>query len=264
MKMSKILININNLNELEEYRKIGITNFLFAINEFSIGYKTFSLDEIPKEGYLLINRVMDTKTINDLRLLKNEIVKFKGIVYEDLGVYHIFKDTGIELIHHQVHFATNSSVINYWLEKDKSIVLSNELTKEEIEEIVNKVNKPVVINMLGKNNIMYSRRTLLSNFNNYQGLEENREMILHEPISNNNFRAIENEYGTYFVNDEYFNYFGKLNIDDNNVLFYLIYNRNLTPNEINEIINGKKFGNDGFLFKKTVYQLKDYRDREAL
>ena len=36
MKTDKIIININNLNEIDEYKKIGITNFLFAIEKFSI------------------------------------------------------------------------------------------------------------------------------------------------------------------------------------------------------------------------------------
>ena len=70
MKTNKIIININNLNEIEEYKKIGITNFLFAVHEFSIGYTSFSLDEIKNVDaniYLLINRIMDTKSIDEFK-----------------------------------------------------------------------------------------------------------------------------------------------------------------------------------------------------
>ena len=88
MNKSKLLININNLNEISEYEKIGITNFLFAIKDFSIGYNTFTLNEIPDNSYILINRVMDTKTIEELKTIKDELKRFKGIFFEDLGVYN--------------------------------------------------------------------------------------------------------------------------------------------------------------------------------
>ena len=77
MKMSKILININNLNEIEEYEKIGITNFLFAIENFSIGYKTFPLESIPSSAYVLINRVLDCEAVDNLESIKEEILRFK-------------------------------------------------------------------------------------------------------------------------------------------------------------------------------------------
>lgn len=263
MKMPKILININNLNEIEEYKKIGITNFLFALEGFSIGYNTFQLDSIPDDAYILLNRVMDTDTMNGLRKIKNDLKRFKGIIFEDVGVYSLLKDSGISLIWHQVHFAVSSSSINFWLSKVDSCVLSNEITKEEIKEIVSKVNKPIIINVLGKNNIMYSRRTLLTNFNKYNNLGEYNDMRLVEPITHNEFLAKESKYGTYFLNNEYFNYINKLDINEDNVLFYLIYNQDLSVSKIKEILDGAEFGDDGFLNKKTVYQLKDYKDREA-
>ena len=63
MKKEKILINIEQLNDIEEYKKIGINNFLFAVENFSIGYKTFKLSDIENldcNKYLLINRIFNT------------------------------------------------------------------------------------------------------------------------------------------------------------------------------------------------------------
>ena len=58
MKKEKILINIEDLNDYYEYKKIGYNNFLFAIDEFSIGYNSFKISDIKEldcNKYLLIN-----------------------------------------------------------------------------------------------------------------------------------------------------------------------------------------------------------------
>ena len=96
MKTNKLIININNLTEIEEYKKIGITNFLFAIEDFSIGYATFSLEELRKIDaniYLLINRMMDNEAI--LALKKLDLSFTKGIFFEDVGVFQTLKDKNI-------------------------------------------------------------------------------------------------------------------------------------------------------------------------
>ena len=113
MNLSKVLININSLGDLEEYKKIGITNFLFALKDYSIGYKEFELKDIPTDSYILINRVLDTKGIDGIKAIKDELLKYKGIIFEDLGIYNVFKDEDIELIWNQAHFGTNTSTINY-------------------------------------------------------------------------------------------------------------------------------------------------------
>lgn len=261
--MSKILININKIEEMEYYERIGITNFLFAIEEFSIGYQTFKLYEIKDDSYVFINRVMDTEAVEKLKSIKDEFKRFKGIIYEDIAVLNIFKDTNLELIWFQNHFATNYESINFWLDNGcNSAVISNEITKKEILDILSKASKPLVLNVLGKNQIMYSRRTLLSNFNKYNNLPEYNDMNLKEKITNNNFFARENLYGTTIFNNEYFNYLPLTKeIDDEKIKFYLVLNLDLSKEEVSEILNGKEFGDDGFLNKKTVYRMSEYNDR---
>ena len=262
MNKSKLLININKLEEIAEYKKIGITNFLFAVKGFSIGYNTFELKEIPEDSYLLINRVMDTKSIEELRLRKDELAKFKGIIFEDLGVYNILRDLEIELIWFQNHFTINNESMRFWLSRVDSAVIGNEITSTEIESIIENASKPLVLNVLGKNQIMYSRRTLLSNFNKYNNLDNYNDMTLDVHGTKDEFFARENELGTVIYNNEYFNYleFAE-SLNEDKIKFYLIMNLDLNPNDLEEILNGKSFGNDGFLNKKTVYKMSEYNDR---
>jgi len=262
MKKDKILINIENLNEIEEYKKIGYNNFLFAVCDFSIGYKAFTLSELKDlncNKFLLINRIFNNEDVDKFKEIINDLLYFDGIIFEDIAVYNILKNTNINLIWNQTHFATNTSSINYWLDLVNSAVISNELTKEEVKDIINDTNKPLVLNVFGKNPIMYSRRTLLTNFNKNFNLSDNKEVILRENITNNDFLAIESDKGTFILNNNYFNLLSYLNeFNDNNILYYLIYPNGLNSTDIIDVINGKYIENsdDGFMNKKTIYKLK--------
>ena len=214
MKKNKILINIENLNEIEEYKKIGYNNFLFAVNDFSIGYKSFSLEELKEldcNKFLLINRIFNNEDVDRFKEIISILKYFDGIIFEDIAVYNLLKDKNIKLIWNQTHFATNTSSINYWLELVSSAVISNELTKEEVKDIIDSANKPLVLNIFGKNPIMYSRRTLLSNFNKNFKLNNNRKAILSENITKCEFEAIESDKVTFILNNKYFNLISYIN-----------------------------------------------------
>lgn len=262
---NKILISIKKLDEIEEYKKIGITNFLFALDGFSIGYKTFKLSElesIDANIYLLINRVMDTKCIDEFKFIVSKLNFVKGIFFEDMGVYQVLKDSNIPLIFNQTQFATNTKSINYFLEMMESAVVSNSLCEKEIIDITNNVDKPIVFNVFAKNMVMYSRRKLLSNYNKYFNLENRDEIIIRETFKGKKFLLKESEYGTVIFNDLYFNYLSILpKLNDNNILFYYINNLDLNVNDIKRILMGEKINSDdGFLNKKTIFKVGDIRD----
>lgn len=261
MKKNKILINIENLNEIEEYKKIGINNFLFAVKDFSIGYNTYTLEELKKldcNKYLLINRIFNTNDVEEFKKIKDKLLDFEYIIFEDIAVYNILKDTNIKLIWNQTHFASNYSSINYWLELTHSAVISNELTCVEVSDILNISNKNLVLNIFGKNPIMYSRRTLLSNFNKHFELDKRDSAILEEGITNNEFLATETDKGTFIVNNKHFNLIPFLNeFNDDKILNYLIYPNGIKYNEMIKYIEEETNDNtdDGFMNKKTIYKL---------
>ena len=183
MIKNKILIRINNLDEIKEYKKVGISNFLFALDGFSVGYNTFTLEElknINENVYLLINRAFDKNTLESFIKIKDEFNFIKGIFFEDIAVYQVLKNTNLNLIWNQNHAQVSYNSINFWLNKVFSSTLSNELTKEEINDILDNVIKPVILPVFGLNMAMYSRRTLLTNYNNY---------INHHKLTNANLKV---------------------------------------------------------------------------
>ncbi|MBR1445437.1 MAG: NAD(P)/FAD-dependent oxidoreductase [Firmicutes bacterium] len=135
--MSNILINVDNAEYIEDYRKAGVNAFLFALEGYSVGYHTFSLEEINQfditNKYILINRLLDSFDVDKLREVLSNTLNIKGIVYEDIAVYMLVKELklDVECIFFQNHFGTSLPEVNFWLDRVDSMFISNEITKDE-------------------------------------------------------------------------------------------------------------------------------------
>ena len=64
-------------------------------------------------------------------------------MFDDLGILDIVKDMNITKILILDHISNNTSSINSYLEYVDSIVVSSDLSEEEIRNIVKNVNKSV-------------------------------------------------------------------------------------------------------------------------
>lgn len=267
MNKDKFLVVITNLNQIEICKKARITNFLFPLKDFCVGFpKTFELSEI-EEGYLYINRILDDSAYQKLKeTLKTIPEKIKGIVFEDFGVITLAKELGIKqkLILFQTHFATNSKSINENLEFVDSIVLGTDITEEEIKTILEKTKKPLVYFLYGFVPGMYSRRTLLTNFEKEFDAPKKDIVNLKEQVTKKEFLAVENEYGTVLYYGKYLNAFAA--IPDEKILYYFINPLFLNEQELEiilaDFIKGKcpeleEKEDQGFLHTKTIYRLKE-------
>lgn len=266
MNPNKFLVTIEHLEEIDLYKKARVTNFLFPLKDFCVGFiNTFNIEEI-EEGYLYINRILDHQAYQKLReILKSLPTKIKGLVFEDFGVITLAKELklNLELILYQTHFATNYQSINENLEFVNSLVISTDITKEEIDEILIYTKKPLVYVFYSIIPAMYSRRTLITNFAKQFNLTPQKILGLEEKITKKKFRAIENEYGTILYQDKYLNAQNH-QIDDEKIRFYFLNPLLLTLEEKEELIydlihkklRNKSYEEEGFLNKKTIYRLK--------
>ena len=107
MKNNQIIITINREEDRSYYQKLGINNFAYPLEGFCVGMpNTFSIANISSDGYLFVNRILDNKGIDDLKIIFNK-AKVKGIIFDDLGVLELVKDLKIEKILYLSHFNTN-------------------------------------------------------------------------------------------------------------------------------------------------------------
>ena len=262
---SKIIINVEKISDIDDYKKVGITTFLFALKGFCVGYENeFTIDEvneIKESNYLLINRVLDCDAVDSLKeLLNNSTLNIKGIFYEDIAVYQIVKELNlnIELISFQNHFNSNCGTINFWLDRVDSVLVCNELTKEELEYITLNANKDVCLQVYGHNQAMYSRRYLLSNFAKEFNLDKKLKNTLVEKVSGIKFRAIENEFGTVLYSGNIFNGLDLLKLS--NVKYFYINTTFISHDDVMKVLENLDGSildsDDGFLNKPTIYKLK--------
>ena len=209
--ISNILIYVDDINHIDDYRKAGVSAFLFALEGYSVGYNTYSLESINNNEvsnkYVMINRVLDCESVDNLKEVLPKLTNVKGIVYEDIAVYNLVKDLGLnlEMIFYQNHFGTNSNSVNFWLDRVDSMFISNEITKEEISTIVSNASKEVVLHLFGFNQVMYSRRKLLSNWSEFFDIDKKNTNLLTDRATKVQFRAMENEYGTVMYSGKIFN-----------------------------------------------------------
>jgi hypothetical protein len=266
MITDKILYTVNDIKNINNLKKVGIKNFLFPLKDFCVGYQnTYSIEEIEDNSFILINRILDNNSLDKLEnILKNNANKIKGIVYDDFGVLYLINKLNLDVItiNYQNHFGTNYESINEMLKHNDSVVVSTDLTHEEITEITKKTNKEVTLFLFGLVPVMYSRRTLLKNFYNEFKLPIKTKEEIYEKISDNRFIMVENEYGTVGYQKNYYNGFEL--IDSDNVIYFLVnplYLSNEQELDLVDNIKNKKFSLDipndtGFLHKETIYNLK--------
>ena len=219
MTKNKILLLVDDEEIIKNVQNISNVTFLFPIDTFSVGFhKTFKIEKIKEKAYIFINRIMDNKTIEDFKKqIKNLPSNILGIVFDDIGILNVLKDfKSLQKILFLNHFNCNYESINAYLDYVDSVVVSPDITIKEIDEILDHVKKDVVLYTFGHVNIMYSRRTLISNYNI-------------------NFKIIESLYGTVIYTQEPFNALELRN--RKKVLFNLVNTVFLKPEEVLNIIN---------------------------
>ena len=249
------LVTVTNREIIDDLRRDANITLVYPLKSFCVGYEVeFDISEI--DDYVLVNRILDDNDLDKLESILNSS-NIKGIVFDDLGIIDIVANLDITKILLLDHLATNTKSINYYLEYVDSVIVSNDLTEEEIRNIVANVSKPLVINVFGLKTLMYSRRLLLSNYEMYHNLKEER--IVDASIEDKYFKIVENDYGTLFYAKNYYNALCLLDLD--NVLFFW-YNPIFLDNEKiiklvldNDItdINSEPL----FLDKKTYYKVGD-------
>ena len=265
--INKLLYIVNNKEIIEDLKKVGVKNFLFPLKDFCVGFNnTYDFDEIENESFIFINRILDNESLDLLeKKLNDNKDKIKGIVYDDFGVLYLINKLKLNVItiNYQNHFGTNYQSINENLKYNDSVVVSTDITRNEIEEILKKVEKEVCIFLFGLIPVMYSRRTLLTNFSKEFNIPTKNNVLIDEKISKNKFIMVENEFGTVGYQRNYYDGLELLNLE--NIKYFLVNPLFLSDKEqiqlISDIKNKKltlNIPNDkGFLYKETIYKLKE-------
>ncbi|MBQ6840929.1 MAG: U32 family peptidase [Bacilli bacterium] len=255
---NKVLFTITNLDLIPKLKGLGISNFVYPLSFFCVGIpKTFAIEEITEdEAYLFVNRVLDCDAINRLsEILHNLPSNIKGIIFDDLGLIEVLKDVGIEKILYYSHFNTNYASINYFFDYVDEVIVSTDITEEEIDEIIAKANKKVSLFVFGLVPSLYSRRTLLTNHAKQFNLPEEKQKELY--INDKKFIGIENEFGMMMYHYPYYDGSRLLNKDVKYLFYYPILLEDEKVLKVAENDFKCVLTDEGFLDTKTIYKVKN-------
>ncbi len=247
------LVTVTNKEYINTLKKEDVT-LVYPLRFFSTGYEEyFDINDIDE--FALVNRILTDKELDTLEeILKNSHIK--GIIFDDLGIIDVIKNLDITKILLLDHIANNSKSINYYLEYVDSVVVSSDLSKDEIEYITKNVKKSVVIYAFGLKALMYSRRNLVTNYEKHYNLEKTN--ILDASINNKYFKFIESKEGTKGYAYPYYNGLSLLNLE--NVLYFWYDPILLDIDSILKALDGDVKSIDTstiFLDKKTIYKVGD-------
>lgn len=287
--MTKLMIMPNNINELNELIDI-VDSLLVGIKGMSVNCVEIDLpklDELSKtihakdkKIFLSLNKNMHN---HDLKLLESILKKCRelnidGIFYYDVAILNLNHKLSLDLplVWSAEHLVTNYHTINYWTKFGISYAfLANEITKEEIFEIKNSTNVPLIVQGFGYLPMYVSRRHAISNYLNYFKLNtKSKSFCLWK--EEKTYPIVEREYGTEIYSNFILNAIEEYLEYKNNGIEYVLLSGFLIDKEkyrrIIELFNTVTLENKesyekeiefmfsntskGFLYKETIYQVK--------
>lgn len=282
--MKKIIIIPLNEEVLNKTKKIvdgyiiGIqdlcTNICFCINKDDMNLLKKLED---KEIFININKNISENELNlvrDYLLLLNNY-NIKGILVYDIGIFNLYKklDLNYDIYWAQEHLTTNYASINYWNNEGfDGVYLSNDITKEEISEILDSIDCKTMMTMFGYIPMFVSRRHIVNNYLDYFNLNDNSKVSYIEK-EDNIYPIVDNKIGTICYAGNILNgiraylnlnidycVLDSFNIDIHKFIKVIELFKNVNIDNIDkyeEKIN-KMFKNidDGFLNTKTIYKVK--------
>ena len=200
MSKERYLIIPSN-HDLSLYLKYNLKSFVLPLKDFGVGYNTyFDIDEINKlsndyEIYVIMNKFLHM-SIYDFEKLYPKFNKNIKFIVEDIGLVNIIdKD---RLVLYENHILSNYVAINYLDSLDiHNVVINNDLTINEISEIVDKTKSNLYYFYISKNTLMYSRRNLVTNFDKYYDVRhKDKSYLLKEKKSRKELLISEEECGS--------------------------------------------------------------------
>lgn len=255
---SRKFFTVTNPELIKELKECEVDCFVYPLTFFCVGIPvTFDIEDIKEDNaYIFVNRILDSKSMDKLKeTLKNLPSNIKGIIFDDLGLIEVLKDSHLEKVLYNSHFCTNYESINYMFDYVDEVIVSTDITEEEIDTIIAKSNKKISVLAFGLVPSLYSRRHLLSNYAKHYGKDIELEKEL--TCGDKRFIALENEHGMMMYHYPYYNASRLIKKDISIKWYHPIF---LSDEEVINVAKDNLTditSDSGFLDMKTIYKVKE-------
>ncbi|MBE6152018.1 MAG: hypothetical protein E7165_01730 [Firmicutes bacterium] len=278
-------------NSLEMIKKLinKVDGFIIGIKELSTNLPFYVDDlestisfikESNKEIFVSLNKNIHNSDLPLLKeiLLKLEELNVTGVIYYDASIVNLKKELNlnINLVWGQEHMTTNYLTANYWNSLGIEFMLvSNEITIDEIIEISKKTNMKLMVQLFGYIPIFNSRRHLVKNYLKTFDLDDADSYFIEK--EGKSYSIVDDNNGTTVYSANILNGIGEyLKLMKNNIEYIILNSYEIKTEQFEKIVElfnsvsennvdsyvetiDDMFGNidRGFLYTETVYKVKN-------
>ena len=198
---------MNDFYVIPNNKDVVFNNLILPLKDYSIGFDVYytvsEINSLSKKLNIsvIINKFLHKEDIKNIINIINEleIDNIKYIFVEDLGLVSLLDNN--KVVVSQNHIINNYDSINYFKSLGYSnILVNNDLTINEIKEIISKTSSNFFMYFISKNNLMYSKRRLLTAFSNYKNSDISKKEVITEKVSNHKLIIKEEKCGTCIFN----------------------------------------------------------------
>lgn len=202
---------MNDFYVIPNNKDVVFNNLILPLKDYSIGFDVYytvsEINSLSKKLNIsvIINKFLHKEDIKNIINIINEleIDNIKYIFVEDLGLVSLLDND--KVVVSQNHIINNYDSINYFKSLGYSnILVNNDLTINELEEIISKTSSNLFMYFISKNNLMYSKRRLLTAFSNYKNSDILKKEVITEKVSNHKLIIKEEKCGTCIFNKRIF------------------------------------------------------------
>ena len=202
---------MNDFYVIPNNKDVVFNNLILPLKDYSIGFDVYyTVSEINSLSRklnisVIINKFLHKEDIKNIINIINEleIDNIKYIFVEDLGLVSLLDNN--KVVVSQNHITNNYDSINYFKSLGYSnILVNNDLTINELKEIISKTSSNLFMYFISKNNLMYSKRRLLTAFSNYKNSDISKKEVITEKVSNHKLIIKEEKCGTCIFNKRIF------------------------------------------------------------
>lgn len=202
---------MNDFYVIPNNKNVVFNNLILPLKDYSIGFDVYytvsEINSLSKKLNIsvIINKFLHKEDIKNIINIINEleIDNIKYIFVEDLGLVSLLDNN--KVVVSQNHIINNYDSINYFKSLGYSnILVNNDLTINELKEIISKTSSNLFMYFISKNNLMYSKRRLLTAFSNYKNSDILKKEVITEKVSNHKLIIKEEKCGTCIFNKRIF------------------------------------------------------------
>lgn len=255
-------------------------NFLTTVDMEQIKLLYNELKQRGKQLFIALNKNFHSCELIHVKevMLQLAELKIDGILYYDVAVVQLKKKYKIDipLIWGAEHLTTNYATMNYWHSQGADMAMvSGEITNQEILEIRENTNMPLIVPAFGHLPMFVSERHEVKNYLKYFKLNDHSSVYYMEK-EGRRYPVVDNREGTFVYSSYILNAYQEYLDWKQKGIDYVTLNANFINPQvfqkiveifecedgydsmIDELLEGNT--DKGFLYKETVYQVKKYED----